>query len=144
MFLAQIVLNGSLLRTMRHRECGRASEGTGKGIVADSNDAYTCCTADCASAGHTSGHLYLDWEVGSSHGGKSSNADSGNILSDLSSLESIWICSTRGRIDGSGEWTSSVLVNLVECHGDCTIGRTGWKAAISSCSGSLANTLRPL
>ena len=73
------------------------------------------------------GRAYLDGEVRGGSSGETTNADTRDILGDLGILEGSGVGSTRGGIDLGGERASTVLVDLVEGHGDRAIVSGGGK-----------------
>lgn len=114
--LGEVVLDGPLLGGCALGESDGATEGTGEGGVLHAGNADVVGTANGAGAGHASGHLHGDGEV---HGGstrETANADAGNILGHLGLLEGSGVLATRGSVDGSGQGTGTVLVDLVEGH----------------------------
>lgn len=83
---------------------------------------------------------YLDGEVHRGGGGKTTDTDSGDVLGDSGLLEGSGVSSTRGRIDGSSQGTSTVLVDLVEGHGDGAVIGSGRKTRGSTLASSGGDT----
>ena len=77
---------------------------------------------------HASWHLDLDWEVSGLGSGETTEANAGHVLGDLGILECGWVSATGGGVNLSGQWASTVLVDLVEGHGDGAIVGAGWEA----------------
>lgn len=138
--LAEVVLNSPLLRSGALGESRRATEGTRKGGVLDSDDANVAGTTNAAGAGHASRHLDLYGEVGSGSPGETADTDSRNVLGDLCGLEGARVGSTRTWINISGQGTSAVLVDLVEGHSDSAIVGAGGQAGGSTLSSSCGDT----
>lgn len=110
--LLQAVSNGSLAGSGGLGEGTRATEGSGTSTVADADDADIVGAADTTVAGHSLGHLDLHGEVGVGGKGQTAEADSGDILGNLSGLEGSCVCAARGAVDVGCEGASAVLVNL--------------------------------
>jgi hypothetical protein len=137
---AEVVLNGALLGALRLGEGSRAAEGAGKGRVLKADDADVVGTADGGRAGHASGHLDLDGEVGGGDGRETAEADARNVLRHLGVLERGGISTARCAVDGGLEWTGTVLVDLVEGHGDGSVIRAGWETGARARASSSRDT----
>jgi hypothetical protein len=139
--LAEVVLNSALLSGSALGEGCGATERTSEGRVLHADDADVAGTTGGTLAGHTSGHLDLDGEVHDGSGRETSNTDTGDVLGDSGVLEGGRVSSTGGSVDLSGQGTGTVLVDLVEGHGDgAVIGSGGKTRGRSSACGS-GNTL---
>ena len=139
--LAEVVLNSALLSDSALGEGCGATERTSEGRVLHADDADVAGTTGGTLAGHTSWHLDLDGEVHDGSGRETSNTDTGDVLGDSGVLEGGRVSSTGGSVDLSGQGTGTVLVDLVEGHGDgAVIGSGGKTRGRSSACGS-GNTL---
>lgn len=98
--------SGCLVLHLDNADVGSRSNGTG--------------------AGHASWHLDLDWEVSGS-GGRDTSHETWDILGDLGLLESSWVSSSRCCVNHGGEWSGTILVDLVEGHADFTGVAGGWE-----------------
>ena len=127
--LPQVVLDSSLLSSGTLRECNTASKRTGKRTILQSRDAHIAGSAYCTRTGSSSGHLDLDGEVSSGDGRETANTNSWNVLCDLRVLEGTGVGATGCAVDLGGEGTGTVLIDLVERHGDSTIVCAGWETA---------------
>lgn len=114
--LGEVVLDGPLLGGGALGESDGATEGTGEGGVGHAGNADVVGATDRAGAGHASGHLDGDGEVHGGSAGETTDADAGNVLGHLSILEGSGVSAAGGGIDGGGQGTSTVLVDLVEGH----------------------------
>lgn len=143
--LGQVVLDSSLLSGSGLSEGNGSTEGTGQCGVLETGNADVAGAANLALAGHASGHLDGNGEVGDGSSRQTANANAGNILGDFSILEGSGVGTAGGGIDGSGKRTSTVLVDLVEDHLDGTIigsgGHTSGGSASGGLDGSLLSTL---
>lgn len=126
--LAEVVLDSALLGNGALGEDSRATEGTCQSRVLHADDADVAGTANGAGAGHASGHLHGNGEVHGLSSGQTANAEAGNVLGDLSILEGTGVCAARGGVNGSSERAGTVLVDLVEGHGDGAIIAGGGQA----------------
>lgn len=133
--LGQVVLDGPLLGSGALGECSGAAKGTGERGVLHADDADVGGATDGAGAGHASGHLNSDGEVHGLGTRETANANARDVLGDLSVLEGSGVLATRGRVDGSGERASAVLVDLVEGHGDGAVILGGGQAGGGSHTG---------
>jgi len=139
--LAEVVLDSSLLSTCGHGECSGATEWAGEGGVLETDDADVVGATGGAGAGHASWHLDLDWEVGGLSCGETANANTWDVLGDLCVLERSWVSASGCWVDLGGQWTSTVLVDLVEGHGDLTAVRASWETSGSTLTSGLGDTL---
>jgi len=119
--LAEVVLDSALLGGRGLCECDRATEGAGEGRVLELGNADVGGAADGAGASHAGGHLDGDWEVHSLGGGETANADTWDVLGDGCGLEGGGVASAGGGVDSCGEGSGTVLVDLVEGHGDGSV-----------------------
>jgi len=94
-----------------------------------------------AGASHASWHLDLDGEVGGAGSGETADADARDVLGDLGVLERSWVRTGGGGVDLSSKWASTVLVDLVEGHGDGAVIGTGWETLRGTSACGLGNTL---
>src|SRR5690242_15358247 len=83
---------------------------------------------------------YLDGEVHNSGGRKTTNTDSRNVLGDSGVLESSRVGTGGGGIDLSSQGAGTVLVNLMEGHGDGTIISSGGETLGGTLTSSSSNT----
>lgn len=83
---------------------------------------------------------YLDGEVHGGCCGQSSNANTRHILGNGRVLERRWVGSAGCRVDLGGERAGTVLVDLVESHGDCAIVGGGGKTRRCTSTGGSGNT----
>lgn len=130
--LGEVVLDGPLLGSGALGEGSGATEGTSQCAVLHADNADVAGATDGAGAGHASGHLDSDGEVHGLGSGETANANTGDVLGDLSSLEGSGVGATGGRVNVSGERASTVLVDLVEGHLDGTVILSGGQAGGSS------------
>jgi hypothetical protein len=126
--LAEVVLDRALLGRRRLGECGAATERSSKRAVLHAHNAHVCRATRSALARHAGGHLHLDGEVHDGRGAEASNANTGHVLGNLCGLEGCGVGAARGSVDHCGQRTSAVLVDLVECHGDCAVVGRGREA----------------
>lgn len=140
MALAEVVLDGPLLCTCGLNKGNGASEGTGERLVLDLGDADVAGASNVGSAGHASGHLDLDGEVLDRGARETTDANAGNVLGHLGFLEGGRVGAARGAVDGSGQGASTILVDLVEGHGDGAVVGAGGHARGGASAGSLGNT----
>jgi hypothetical protein len=109
---------------------------------------WTCACVSCVVE-IIADAAYLDGEVHNRGGRKTTDTDSGNVLGDGGLLEGSGVGSAGGGIDGSGQRASTVLVDLVEGHGDGAIISSGGETlgstrASSGGDTSLSSTLGSL
>lgn len=126
--LLHAVGNGALASLGGLREGGRATEGAGSSTVADTDDTDVINTGNGGVAGHAGRHLDLEGEVSLGGEGQTLEAKAGNVLSDLSGLESIGVGAARGAIDSGLHGAGTVLVDLTEGHCDCAVISAGGEA----------------
>lgn len=126
--LLEAVGNGALAASGGLGEGSRATEGAGTSTVADTDDADVGGHADLAVAGHTSGHLDLDGEVGVGGEGQTLDAEARDVSGDLSALESLLLGAAGGAVDIGGHGTGAILVDLAEGHGDGAVVGAGGHA----------------
>ena len=130
--LAEVVLDSALLRGGALGEGSGATEGTGESAVLEADNADVAGATGGTLAGHALGHLDLDGEVGGGSSGETANADTRDVLGDLCILECGGVGSARGGVDLGGERASTVLVDLVEGHGDGAIVGSGGETRCST------------
>jgi len=139
--LAEVVLDSSLLGTGGHGEGSGATEWASEGSVLEADDADVVRATSGTRAGHASWHLDLHWEVGGLGSRETANSDAGNVLGDFSILERSWVGTSGCGIDLGGQWAGTILVDLVEGHGDLTAVGAGWQTSGSTLASGLGNTL---
>jgi len=138
--LAEVVLDSALLGSTGLGEGSRATEWASESSILETDNADVVGATSRAGAGHASWHLDLDWEVHNGGSGETTNSDTWNVLGDLSVLESSWILSTGCGVDLSRERTSTILVDLVEGHGDLARVGCGWHAGCGTSTSSTGDT----
>lgn len=111
--LLEAVSNGPLARRGVLGERYRATKGTGRSAVAHASHAHVGDTGNCGVAGHAGGHLDLHGEFGGGCKRDTLDTETGDVLCDLSLLESRLLGSAGGAVDISGEGTSAILVDLM-------------------------------
>lgn len=139
--LGQVVLDGALLGGSALGEGNGATEGSCQCGVLETSDAHVAGTANLALAGHASGHLDGNGEVGGGGSRETANANAGNVLGDLSVLEGTGVSAAGGGIDLGSQGASAILVDLVEGHLDGAIIGSGGETRGSHTSGSLDSSL---
>jgi len=138
--LAEVVLDRALLSGSALGEGSGATERTGKGSVLHADDADVGGATGGTGAGHASGHLDLDGEVLDGGGGETSNTDTGDVLHDGCVLEGGGVGASGGGVDLGGQGTGTVLVDLVEGHGDGAVVGSGGKTRCGSSTCGFGNT----
>jgi hypothetical protein len=124
--LLQAVGDGALAGSGALGKGGRATEGTGRGAVADADNADVVDAGDGGIAGHTLGHLDFEREVGVGGQGEALHTEPRDVLCDFSGLERVGLRATRGAVDCGLQRTGTVLVDLAVCHCDgAVIGAGG-------------------
>jgi hypothetical protein len=119
--LAQVILDGTLLGSSRLCESDGPAERSCKSGVLELSDTDTRCTGNSAGAGHTGWHLDGDGEVHCCCSGETTDTDAWYVLGDGCGLEGGWVSSAGCAIDAGGERTGTILVDLVEGHGDGSV-----------------------
>lgn len=130
--LSQVVLDGTLLGSGALGKGSRATEGTGQSRVLQTDNADVAGTADGALAGHASRHLDVDGEVGGLGSRQTANANTGHVLGDLGVLEGAGVGTTGSGVNLGSQGTGTVLVDLVEGHGDGAVVRGGGQTGSGS------------
>jgi hypothetical protein len=110
--LLEAVGDSALAGGVALSESSRATEWASCGTVADADDANVVSAADGSIAGHASGHLHGQREVCVGGQRETLNTETGDVLSDLGSLEGIGVSATGGAVDLSRQWASAILVDL--------------------------------
>lgn len=110
--LSQAVRNGALASCLALSESCGSAKGTGSSAVLNTNNADVLSILHFTLASHTLRHLDLEGEVGVGSEGKTLNTKAGNVLGDLSVLESASIFAPRLGVDSGGQRTSTILVDL--------------------------------
>jgi len=139
--LAEVVLDSSLLGACGHGECSGATEWASEGGVHETDNADVVGATGGAGAGHASWHLDLDWEVGGLGGGETANANTWHVRGDLCVLERRCVGTSGCGVDLGGQWAGTVLVDLVEGHGDLAAVGAGWETGRSTLASGLGDTL---
>lgn len=85
--LLEAVGDGALASSLGLSEGSRAAKGTGSSTVGNADNADVLGTTCLAVAGHASGHLDLEGEVGVCFQGETADAEARNILGDFGVLE---------------------------------------------------------
>lgn len=142
--LAEVVLNGALLGGSGLGEGDGAAKWAGKGTVLELGNAGVGGASDGAGAGHASWHLDGDGEVHGLCCGETTDADTWDILGNsgcelLDHVREMWkwrkltglecgdISSSGCGVNHCGQWSSTILVDLVEGHGESSIISGGWE-----------------
>jgi hypothetical protein len=128
MALAKVVLDGALLGRSGLRESRGSTKRTCKRRVLHADDTHVGSASSSALASHASGHLDLDGEVHGRCGRQTADADARDVLGDLCVLEGGGVGAARGGVDLGGQRAGTVLVDLVECHGDGAVVGGGGEA----------------
>jgi len=124
--LGEVVLDRTLLGCSSLCECNGSTERSGSGSVLELGDTDTGGTGDGSRADGSGWHLDGDWEIHGGCGGETTDADTWDVLGDLSGLEGSGISSSGGGINRCGQWASTILVDLVEGHLDGSILSGSW------------------
>jgi hypothetical protein len=133
--LAEVILNGALLGASRLRESDRSTKGARERRVLELSDADTRGASDGAGAHGARWHLDSDGEIHRGSGRETADADTWHVLGDFSGLECSGVGSAGGGVDGSGQGTGAVLIDLVEGHLDCSVVGACGHAGGGSCAG---------
>ena len=139
--LAEVILDGPLLRRGALRERRTTTERSGKGRILHADDAHVARAASGTLASHASGHLDLDGKVHGGGSGQAADADAGHVLGDGSVLEGGGVGAARGGVDLCGERAGAVLVDLVEGHGDGAVVGSGGEARGGALAGGGGDAL---
>jgi hypothetical protein len=98
-------------------------------------NAHVASTSNGTRTCHASRHLHLDWEIHNGCGRDARNTDTWDVLGHLGGLEGSGVGSARSGIDHSCIGTGTVLVNLVDIHGDYSGVIGGWETDCGAFSG---------